>query len=346
MPKQPSPFKAFKNLKPKKLIIDQETLVTHQPLDPHHGLPLLIQPAVDDLDAGHWMASRRDWIEAKLLHHGALLFRGFAVRSAGEFESFASAICPDLYGDYGDLPPASGRVYGVTPYPPDGTILFHNESSHMHRWPMRQFFFCAVPARTGGTTPIVDCRRVFQELEPGDRELLRRHRFRYVRNFHQGVDVSWQDFFKTDDRDQVAVYCQAHGIKFRWKGDNHLMTWQVGPSVMRHPFSDEWVIFNQIQLHHISCLEPDLRKAMLNMFTPEDLPRNVYLEDGSPLEDAFVKRIEALYWKHSVSFPWRSCDVLLVDNMLVSHARNPYTPPREMYVAMGNIHTPSSQALP
>ncbi len=341
MSKQPSPFKAFQKLKPKKLAIDLENLVSHRLLEEERGLPLVIRPEVDDLDASHWLASQREWIDKKLLQHGALLFRGFSVEGTRDFERFAGAICPDLYGDYGDLPPASGKVYGVTPYPPEGTILFHNESSHMHRWPMRQFFYCAVPAQSGGTTPIVDCREIFRNLEPEDRDLLMANRFRYVRNFHQGVDVSWQDFFKTDDRDQVAAYCQTHGIELEWKSERHLRTWQIGPSVTRHPVSDEWLLFNQIQLHHISCLEPDLREAMMNMFTKEDLPRNAYLEDGAPLDDAFVKRLESLYWKHAIAFPWQSGDVLLLDNMLVAHARGPYTPPREMYVAMGNIYTPT-----
>jgi hypothetical protein len=84
-----------------------------------------------------------------------------------EFESFAQAIAT-LFAEYGDLPrvEVSGKVYGSTPYPPEQAILFHNESSHLHYWPLKIWFFCVQPAQQGGETPIVDCRKVYQLLDP------------------------------------------------------------------------------------------------------------------------------------------------------------------------------------
>src|SRR6185503_18963441 len=105
-------------------------------------------------------------------------------------EAVAQAACPDLFGEYGDLPRegVSGRVYGSTPYPADQTILFHNESSHLARWPMRIFFHCLEPAARGGETPLVDGRRVLAGLRPELRESIRRRRLMYVRHFIPGVD--------------------------------------------------------------------------------------------------------------------------------------------------------------
>ena len=74
----------------------------------------------------------------------------------------------DLFAEYGDLPPESAgeKVYGSTPYPPDKMILFHNESSHLPSWPLRQFFACILPSETGGETPLLDCRKVCDALDP------------------------------------------------------------------------------------------------------------------------------------------------------------------------------------
>ena len=80
-------------------------------------------------------------IEEHLLSSGALLFRGFSVSSVPEFEQFVQAVCPNMYGEYGDLPKEDQgeKIYHSTPYPADKVILFHNESSHMSRWPRKQF---------------------------------------------------------------------------------------------------------------------------------------------------------------------------------------------------------------
>jgi hypothetical protein len=97
------------------------------------------------------------------------------------------------------------------------------------------------------------------------------------------------------------------------------------------------VFFNQIQLHHSSCLEPSLRASLLSMFGEEKLPRNVYYGDGSPIEDAVVRDILAVYQQHAISFPWQAMDILMVDNMLVAHGRHPFVGPRKIVVAMGEM---------
>lgn len=77
-------------------------------------------------------------------------------------------------------------------------------------------------------------------------------------------------------------------------------------------------------MHHISCLEPDVRQSLLSNLGLENLPRNVYYGDGSPIEDSVMAEIGAAYQQAQVSFPWQQRDLLMLDNMLVAHARNPY----------------------
>jgi alpha-ketoglutarate-dependent taurine dioxygenase len=277
-------------------------------------------------------------LEEKLLHHGGLLFRGFGVRSEERFESFAAAICPELYGEYGDLPKAdTGQIYEATPYPPEETILFHNESSHTDRWPMRQFFFCQQPAARGGETPVVDCRAIHRALPEEILEPFERLGLLYTRNFVEGMDVSWRQFFGTDDRSRVESYCRDNGIGWEWGDGDRLHISQKSPAVARHPDTGEAVFFNQIQLHHASCLPPEVRRAMVSAFGEDGLPRNVYYGDGSPIDDRTVARVLEIYWQQSVAFEWQQGDVLMVDNMLVAHARNPYVGPRRTLVALGRM---------
>jgi alpha-ketoglutarate-dependent taurine dioxygenase len=301
-------------------------------------LPLLVEPAVSDFDVVGWARRSRGWIENRLTDHGALLLRGCGVDSVARFEEFARVLCPDLFGEYGDLPTAQGgeKVYQSTPFPPDKTILFHNESSHMHRWPLRQMFYCVQPSLEGGETPIVDCRELYRALPPAIVQRFADKRLLYVRNFTEGLDVSWQAFFRTSDRSAVEEYCVRSGIDFQWTPQG-LRTRQQAVAVTHHPRSGEPIFFNQLQLHHPFCLEPELREALDMLFGEKDFPRNVYYGDGSPIEDAVMVEVSDAYWRTAISFPWRAGDVLVLDNMLIAHARNPYVGPRRIVVAMGEM---------
>ena len=305
---------------------------------PDKPLPLMFQPDMDDVDLADWAGSNRDFINKELLIHGALLFRGFDLASPAEFEKFAEAISPNLFAEYGDLPRegVGGKVYGSTPYPSDQAILFHNESSHMHRWPMRIWFFCVQAAEHGGETPVVDCRRVYQLLDPKLRDRFTEKKLMYVRNYIDGLDVSWQTFFRTTDRSVVEDYCRRSSTDFEWNGDR-LRTKQICPAVVKHPQTNEMVFFNQLQLHHVSCLEPAVRQSLLSIVEEEDLPRNVYYGDGSPIEDSVIEETREIYEQVAVSFPWQKGDVVMLNNMLVAHGRNPYTGARKIVVAMGEM---------
>ncbi|MEG4496904.1 amino acid adenylation domain-containing protein [Microcoleus sp. F10-C6] len=332
-------FKKFIQAKPKATSLPQGQLIKTDYLNPGQTFPLVIQPDVPELDLADWAKNERELIETKLLKHGAILFRGFHIKSVVDFENLALAICPELFSEYGDLPRqvASGKVYGSTPYPSDRAILFHNESSHLHRWPLKIWFFCVQPAQAGGETPIVDCRQMYQLLDPKLRERFEQKQLMYVRNYTEGLDVSWQEFFRTNDKKEVEDYCRQADIDFEWREDNSLKTRKVRAAIAKHPKTGEWVFFNQLQLHHISCLDLDSRQSMLSVFGEQNLPRNVYYGDGSPIENSVMEEVGAVYEKAKISFPWQQGDVLMLDNMLAAHGRNPYAGDRKILVAMGEM---------
>ncbi len=337
--RQESQIKKLRTARRKAVDLSQVSSVKTDYLQSGETLPLVVQPAIEDLDLADWAKSNRQFIETELLRHGAILFRDFKVGSVSEFERFALSICPELFGEYGDLPRegVSGRVYGSTPYPSDQSILFHNESSHMHRWPMKIWFYCVKAAEQGGETPIVDIRKVYELLDPKIRERFMQKRLMYVRNYISGLDVSWQAFFRTTDKSIAEDYCRKVSMDFEWKNGDGLRTRQVCQAVAKHPKTGEMVFFNQVQLHHVSCLEPTVRESLLAMFREEDLPRNVYYGDGSPIEDSVMQEIGEVYRKTTRSFPWQEVDILMLDNMLTAHGRNPYAGPRKIVVAMGEM---------
>jgi len=318
--------------------VDVSQLVTTSEMTEGQLLPIVVKPAMDGVDLAAWARDNRDQIERFQDVHGAILFRGFDLKSAEDFEAVAGTICPDLFADYGDLPPESdtARVYGVTPYPPDKTILFHNESSHLQTWPMKQFFFCITPAAEGGATPLYDGRVVLSMLDPEVVQQFEEKGLMYVRNFSEGVDVPWQDFFHTDDRSEVERVCAEGGMTCEWT-DVGLRVKNVTRGVATHPRTGEKTCFNEVQLHHIACLEADTRESLRALFAEEDMPRNVYYGDGTPIPDEVMDHIGDVLERACVEFLWQTGDLVAVDNMLVAHARRPYKEPRKMLVAMGEM---------
>jgi amino acid adenylation domain-containing protein len=329
----------FRKIMPKAIDLSRLSLVETDDLAPGKTLPLLVRPALDDVDIVEWAKRNTEFIEGRLLERGALLFRGFGVSSVSQFENFASAICAELFGEYEDLPRVgrAGKVYESTPYPPEESILFHNESSHMHRWPMKQWFFCVEAARRGGETPLADCRKVYRLI---DREILRRFaekKIMYVRNFSDQRPPGWQEFFKTTDKSAVESYCRAAGMDFAWRANHGLRIRHVSSAAQKHPKTGEMVWFNQLQHWHLACLPLATRESLTALFAAEDLPRNCGYGDGSPIEDSAMEEIGAAYRRAAASFPWQPGDILMVDNMLTAHARNPFEGPRRIVVAMAEM---------
>ncbi|HYP52369.1 MAG TPA: TauD/TfdA family dioxygenase, partial [Pyrinomonadaceae bacterium] len=146
----------------------------------------------------------------------------------------------------------------------------------------------------------------------------------------------WQNFFHTEERAAVEDYCRAARIEFEWAG-NRLRTRQRSQAVTTHPKTGEPVFFNQLQLHHVACLDPAVRQSLQTVFAPEDMPRNVYYGDGTPIEEEVIAHVSDVYRQTAVSFPWREGDILMLDNMLTAHSRNPFVGRRKIVVAMGEI---------
>jgi len=333
-----SKLEMFGKIQPQAVRISHVDLVKERLFNEGSEMPLVIEPG-RKLDLVDWATSHREELEVRLLKHGAILFRGFDVGSVARFEKFAEILCGELFDGYGDLPrgEVAGKVYTTTPYPPEERILYHNESSQMHKWPLKQFFYCIQPSKEGGETPIVDTRKVYAALEPEIRDLFAEKGVMYTRTFIEGLDVSLSEFFGTTDRKEIEQVCREAQLDIAWLNASELQTRKIAPGVARHPKTREAVFFNQIQAHHISLLKPEVRESLLTMFGEGRLPRNVYFGDGSTIEGAMMQRILAVYEEHAVSFTWQPGDLLMVDNMLTAHSRNPYKGPRKIVVAMGEM---------
>lgn len=315
----------------------QQDWIQEELLPVDRQFPLVLRPAMDEVDLIGWVRDNRPAIEARLRSYGAILFRGFGIGSAAEFENLVAAVSGGLMGYEDRSSPrsqVSGNIYTSTDHPSDQWIALHNENSYSFTWPLKIFFFGLLPALTGGETPLADSRRVYQRLDPEIRERFHHRRLMYVRNFGDGLGLSWQTAFQTEDPAAVEEFCRNADIQVEWKGGGRLRTRQIRPAVAHHPRLGEPVWFNQAHLFHISGLAPEVRSELLAAYAEEDLPSNVYYGDGSPIDESDLEAIRAAYREETIAFPWQQGDVLMLDNMLIAHGRAPFEGPRKIVVGM------------
>jgi alpha-ketoglutarate-dependent taurine dioxygenase len=278
---------------------------------------------------------------ARLLDHGALLFRGFAVSSVPAFERVAGAFANDrLDYVYGSTPrhAVGNRLFTATEYPASQEIPLHNENSYQREWPLKVAFCCLQPASSGGETPIADMRCVNDAI---GRELLdafESRGVRYVRHYHPFVDVPWQQVFRTDDRAVLADFCARHEIAHEWLDAGTLRTTQVCQGTAVHPVTQDRVFFNQAHLFHASSVGSDVARSMTELFGPDRLPRQTSFGDGEEIPDSWLARIRAAYAESSFVFQWHPGDVLLLDNMRYAHGRRSFTGTRRVVAALMERH--------
>ncbi len=267
--------------------------------------------------------------------HGAVLLRDFD-SSPAAFRKLVRHYGEPLSYRFGSTPRSrlGEGVYTSTEYPAHQSIPLHNEQAYTREWPLRIYFHCEPAAEQGGETPIADSRMIFSRMPPRVRERFERHGLLYVRNYGNGFDVPWQTVFDTDDRGEVERYCAARAIECDWKADGELRTRQRCQVTAQHPQTGEWVWFNQAHLFHISNLELSLRETLLDVLGEDELPRNVYFGDGSPIDDGLLDEVRAVLADWKQVFPWKTGDVMLLDNMLAAHAREPFSGRRKVAVAM------------
>jgi alpha-ketoglutarate-dependent taurine dioxygenase len=338
----------FKPARRRAVRLTSAELVKTSYLDAERKMPLVLEPGGANVNLVAWAEGHRAFVEAELSKHGALLLRGFDIDSVSRFEQFVAATSGGALPYAERSSPRSqvgGNIYTSTDYPPERGIFLHNEQSYNLCFPLKIYFFCLTPPAEGGATPVADTRKILAAVRPEVRRRFQERGYMYVRNFGDGFGLSWEDTFQTRSKAAVEQYCRRHDIAFEWKGGDRLHTRQVRPAVARHPRTGELAWFNHATFFHVSTLEEDIRERVLAEFDEEDLPNNTYYGDGSRIAPEVMEHLRQTYLREQLSFPWRQFDVLLLDNVLAAHGREPFSGPRRVVAGLADP-CPWDDALP
>jgi alpha-ketoglutarate-dependent taurine dioxygenase len=300
-------------------------------------LPLVIKPIVPELDLIAWAASQQDWLQKQILKYGAILFQGWQLSTIQQLEQVVQSVSGQAMEYRERSSPRSSvgdNIYTSTNHPAAWSIFPHNEHSYSKTFPLKLYFYCSIPATTGGETLLVDARKVRDRISQKTQDKFREKGWMYVRNFGNGIGLPWQTVFMTDDKREVEDHCERAAIEYEWMDDDRLRTRQVRPVFASHPLTNESLWFNHATFFHISTMEDPIRSSLITQFAEEDLPNNTYYGDGSRIEPEVIIELKAAYTAEMVPLKWQMADLIILDNMLTAHARAPYSGPRAIWFAM------------
>ena len=333
--------------------------VTTSTLGPEQTLPLIVEPHADNrehttADFLKWAADERAWIAAQLAEHGGLLFRGFNVREADQFEAFNDTMGFELMEYIRGNTPRSvvqNKVYTSTEIRRFVPIPLHNEMSYAAKYPPLIAFLCHTPSPVGGETPIADMHKVWSEVPASIRDafeergltytqIVRKHPSRFMKK-------TWTEMFHTEDPAEVERLCALQKIDVEWGKRQKLKLIHVRPAVLPHPETGDKIWFNQAHIFHPSFSRElkrfglPLRAFLLGRYetfcrrrNPDGYPYNCTYGDGRaiPLKD--IEAIRDILWSNAITFTWQQGDLVLLDNIQVAHSRLPYKGPRLILTAL------------
>ncbi len=304
-------------------------------------LPFVIYAQSGEVDLADWINQQKNLVDTLLYRFGAIRFSGFDIGTAERLEKVVYSYSDEVldYVERGAPRIRMGKnVFTSTEYAKEEFIPQHHEMSYSNNWPCKLFFACETPSLTKGYTPLVDDRKIYAMIPDHIKQKFKEKKVMYTRNFGLGIDMGWREAFNTDDKAQVEQYLKDTDTQFEWISDDHLRTVAIRQVVATHPVTGDEVWFNHAHLFHMSNMPEDVLEFLIEEFTAEGLPRNVFYGDGSMIEDEYIKLLGDLYRNNASTFTWQRGDMMLADNFLVAHGRSPFTGERKILVAMTDLY--------
>jgi alpha-ketoglutarate-dependent taurine dioxygenase len=288
-------------------------------------------------DAAGWAAVHRHELAEALRLHGALHVTGLAVATAADLAAIRDALGGALGG--APVEPFAARVdlgHGVWSPPEwaaDREQCLHHEEAYGLSFPALLLLACLAPARSGGQLLLGDTRAVLAALPADLADRFRVAGWRLERTFRPHFGLPLAAAFGTSDRAAVERACAERLIACEWQPDGVLHLSRRRSAVVTHPVTGDECWFNDVGFFSGWAVDAAERKLLVSAFGQRGLPFDAGFGDGRALPEADYRAILTAYEKALVRVPWQAGDLVLVDNLLTAHGREPYTGSWDVAVA-------------
>jgi Taurine catabolism dioxygenase TauD, TfdA family len=284
-----------------------------------------------------WVNARRDELLAQAAEHGAVLFRGFPLATADDFDAFVAAFDLPNFPYDESLSNAvrinkTPRVFTANEAPPTVNIYFHHEMAQTPMYPSRLFFFCEQPAAEGGATPLCRSDILWERLaerQPrfaGDCEakgLKYTNVMPSENDPASGMGRGWQSTLRAKTPAEAEDRLRGLGYSWEWLPGSELRaTTPVLPAV-RQLNGNRKSFFNQL----IAAFQgwKDARN---------DPSKAITFGDGTPLDREAVDVATQIAEDIAFDVPWQKGDVALVDNFVTMHGRRTFSGTRKVLASL------------
>lgn len=296
------------------------------------------------------LMTRRAELEQDLADEGLLVFRGFPVPDAASFGVFADAIVRErsaYVAGQTDRAERAARVYQATRLPGLLPIPLHAEMAYSKVFPTHLLFHVERRAYVGGDSRFAYNRAIADALPEALRSRLEAQGVRYIRRLpdrrspllavvratRTGGLKSWQASLGVQDRAEAERVLAERDVPHSWRGD-----W-LDLSMTLPAFRDGcW--FNQLHTAHIHQAVHGSAAVALNRLLVRAAGfalLDARFGDDTPFSRADLNAVQVALRRASFRVRLERQDVVLFDNLALSHGRARYLGFRRLNAAFSGL---------
>ncbi len=312
-----------------------------------------------------------DWFNKQLDTYGAILFRGFEIEGAEQFQKVLELLNVELEPLYhfgsAHRVRITDKVFTSSEAPPNTIIAPHNELNMVPVRPSVLAFFCQIQPDSYGETPIINTEKLFYSLPPSLQHKISNCPQRFVRYVPNHL---LEIVFEELSREEISKLLQEQGFYFTWEKDGSINFECSHIPLFSHPrtnrlcfclsivdclVSREWyrnigqrysfgqrLYYNWLPAKLYKRIQQGLTTAatVVDGSQKRTSTLNTYFvnEDNQyTMTAAEAKELGKAEWKNAAIFQWKQGDILIMDNLQVAHSRLNTKPPRKILTAFGNM---------